>query len=263
MKLNPHRLILTAVLITGCARVHIIPAREHLPERSTIAPPLAALPIGEKLTYQISWWGVPVGTVTLSATASNEPATKGLTRLHCEAVSNAYFNAFYPVRVRMTSFVDPKTRAPRRFEAYVKRRRREHQSTITFDPGNRLAHHELPKGRSAEVPITSETQDGLSLLYHARMLEISVEKEVPLTITADGKNWPLTAHILRTGTVKVANLGRFQAVEGEIQLAYPVPFFEGARAWVWMSADSPRIPLLARIHSRIGPVTVVLVSRNK
>jgi hypothetical protein len=267
IKLNPHSLILTVLLIAGCARAQVIPARENLPAKSAIAPPLAALPVGEKLTYQISWWGVPVGTVTLkvqevqvdSSEFGVQSSEEQLIKLTCEGLSNRYLNAFYPVRVQLTSFLDPATSTPRRFEAYVKRRRREHRSTILFDPQKGLAHHDLPKGKKATVPVTPKTQDGVSLIYFARMLDLQIGREAPLEITADGKNWQLTGHVLRRATVKVARLGRFEAVEGDVELAYPVPFFQGAKAWVWFSADGQRLPLLARIHSRVGPVTVVLI----
>jgi len=84
---------------------------------------------------------------------------------------------------------------------------------------------------------------------------------LPFQITAAGKNWDITAKVIQAQILRIGDLGKWAAIEGEAELAYPVPFFHGARANVWFSADEDRIPLLARIKSRIGPVTAVLTER--
>jgi hypothetical protein len=161
----------------------------------------------------------------------------------------------------LESQVDPQTRSPRRFQADVKRRWRHHNSWVTFDPTKGTAFHQLPKGKNATVGVAPTTQDGLSILYYARTIPLKVGQTVPLEVTADGKNWPISVRILRLGRVELRDLGTWPAVEGKVQLTFPVPFFHGARAHVWLSADRQRIPLLARIRSRVGPVTVVLTKR--
>lgn len=246
-------------MLAGCAQAHIV----RLPPASPAASgPIAAasrsLPVGEKLEYQISWWGVSVGVVTLST----QPGGKGGVKVHLEGRSNKYLQAFYPVRVEIESVIDPNTLAPVRFHAYVKRRWRIHESTVTFDRVRGTAFHELPKGKTATVPIKPATQDGLSVIPYVRTLDFKIGQPVPLEITADGKNWHLTGQISKIGRMRLKGLGSWTTVEGSAELAYPVPFFQGAKAWIWFSADQTRVPLLAKIHSRIGPVTVVLVKRR-
>ncbi len=232
--------------------------------RGPVIPALKEYPVGEELEYQISWLGVPVGlvTITVSETADADGLLKGLKKLSCVGRSNKYLETFYPVLIQLTSYVDPQTGSPRRFEASVKRRKRKHESSITFDPVQKTAFHKLPKKKSTTVPVSEKTQDGISLLYYSRTLPFRVGQEVPLEVTADGKNWHMTGRILRAGTVDLRGLQVWQAFEGQLQLAYPVPFFEGAKAFVWFSADEQRIPLLAKIKSAIGPVSVVLTRRG-
>ena len=262
-KLNPYGLLLTALFFSGCARAQIIPT-VPLPE-GTI-PALKKIPLGEELEYKVAWWGVPVGLVSLKSSPSleREPSSgKKTLKLTVEGRSNVYLEMFYPVLVRITSWIDPEGPAPLASQAFVKRRWRRHESQITFDRAKGEALHQLPKGRSATVPVTPATQDGLSVLYYVRTLELHVGQTLPLEITADGKNWHLNGKILRLSTIKLSHEGSWMAVEGQAELAYPVPFFQGSRARVWFSADAERIPLYARIHSRIGPVTVVLIKRTQ
>lgn len=250
--------------LLGCARAGVIPARSGeisagRAKQVSIAPPLATLPIGEELEYSIRWWGIPVGAAALT---TEPPDQNGLVKLSFRADSNWYLATFYPVHVQLTSWVDPKTVSPRRFESYLKRQWRVHESVITFDPLTGAALHTLPGEKKVSVPLGPSTQDGLSMIYHARTLPVQLGKTVPLEISADGKNWALNATVVQAGVVKIGSAGYWPALEGQVELAYPVPFFHGANARVWFSADSDRIPLLTKIRSRIGPVTVVLTSRS-
>ncbi|MBI3615073.1 MAG: DUF3108 domain-containing protein [Candidatus Omnitrophica bacterium] len=248
-----------AFLLAGCAQARIVqPPPVSAAAPGGIAPASRSLPVGEDLEYRISWWGIPVGTVTLSL----QPAERKLVKAHLEGRSNRYLQAFYPVRVEISSLIDPETAAPSRFQAFVKRRWRVHESTITFDRAEGTAFHKLPKGRSATVPVGSATQDGLSVVYYVRTIDFHLGQSIPLEITADGKNWHLDGRILKLERMELKGLGAWLTVEGSAELAYPVPFFQGAKARIWFSADQERIPLLAKIHSRIGPVTVVLTKRT-
>ena len=244
------------------------PTRPGITAPGLTIPPLAGYPVGEKLEYQVSWWGIPVGLITLTAAQAKKEEDRslnGLVKLICEGRSNAYLEAFYPVRVELVSYVDSDARSPRRFTAMVKRRWRNHQSVITFNPEKGTAFHQLPKKKSATVPVTPATQDGISLLYYVRTLSFSVGQTVPMEVSADGKNWLLKGRVFRTGTIKLRGEQpkSWFAFEGDAELAYPVPFFQGAKAFVWLSVDEERVPLLAHIRSRIGPVTVVLIRRSQ
>lgn len=221
---------------------------------------MKTIPLNERLEYRIYWWALPVGTAVLK---THKAATEGRVDLEFRARSNWHLELFYPVRVRLTSQFDQGTRSPRRFTAYVKRRWRLHESEILWDPDQGVALHKLSEAvEPVKVPVTPQTQDGLSLVYYARTLPFQLGKTIPLTVTADRRNWDLEARIVRAHVIRLGTLGEWPAVEGRVELAYPVPFFHGAQARVWYSADAERVPLLAKIRSRIGPVTVVLARRS-
>lgn len=259
-------LAMTAVclLLAGCARAGIVragPRGSGLTALGgvSIAPPLVTVPVGEKLEYEISWWGVPVGRAVLTTAG---PDKQGLIQLAFRADSNWYLALTYPIHVRLSSWVDPATSSPRRSESYLKRQWRLHESVITFDPETGTCLHKLPEGKEVTVPIRPTTQDGLSMIYYARTLPLHLGKTVPLEITADGKNWDLNGTVVQAGIIRIGSSGYWPALEGQAELAYPVPFFHGAQARIWFSADEQRVPLLAKIRSRIGPVTVVLTRRS-
>ena len=257
-------LILLAFLLGGCGRAGVLRTQPGETRAGTavpvsIAPPLQSVPIGEQLEYDIFWWGALVGRAQLTTSLS---ADKKLVHLEFQADSNWYLNAFYPVHVRLGSLLDPATVSPRRFESYLKRQSRVHESLITFDPANGRSIHELPDDKVVTVAIGPRTQDGLSMLYYARTMPFQLGKTIPLQVTADGKNWALNGTVVQAGIIRIGNSGYWPAVEGQVELAYPVPFFHGANARVWFSADQDRIPLLAKIRSRIGPVAVVLTRRS-
>ncbi len=256
--------LMALLLLAGCARARVVRAREGETPRGaagpvSIAPPLATIPVGERLDYDVLWWGVLVGRARLETNLTPDGKRVELNFL---ADSNWYLRALYPVHVHLNSMVDPQTVSPRRFDSYLKRQWRVHESVISFEPTQGVSVHHLPGDRVITVPVGPTTQDGLSMLYYARTMPLALGKTVPLEITADGKNWPLNATVTQAGIIHIGSAGYWPAVEGEVELAYPVPFFHGAKARVWFSADQDRIPLLAKIRSRIGPVTVVLSRRS-
>jgi hypothetical protein len=253
----------TAAPATGTTAAVVVPPPPVPEPTGPVIPALKDYPLGEKLDYQISWLGVPVGLVTLSVSKEQtDPELKGSVQLMCVGRSNRYLDAFYPVVIQLVSFVNPRERMPRRFEASLKQRKKGHESSITFDPKTMTALHKMPKNRNYTVPITKKTQDGLSILFHSRMTPFRTGQVVPLEIAADGKNWDLTGQILGIDTVKLRGVGTFKAFQADITLTYPVPFFEGSEARLWFSADERRIPLVGKIKSSLGPVTIVLLRRE-
>ena len=254
--------MVVASTLAGCTRAGIVRPHARQVKAGTatevsIAPPLQRVPVGEALRYDVFWLGILVGTAKM--TTSLSPDRKRV-QLNFQADSNWYLRIFYPIHVRLSSWVDSETGSPRRFESYLKRQWRVHTSVITFDLKNNTSLQELPDGE-VTVPISEKTQDGLSMLYYARTMPLALGKTVPLEVTADGKNWALNGTVVQAGIIRIGDSGYWPAVEGELQLAYPVPFFRGANARIWFSADQDRIPLLAKINSRIGWVTVVLTRR--
>lgn len=251
--------VLCLLLLPGCTRAYLSgTSPSETAQPVPIASPVAAIPVGETLKYQISWWGAPVATAVLTS----QLIDNNQVQLTFEGRSNWSLDLIYPVRAKLTSIVDTATLQPRQFQGYLKRRWHVHESTVHFDHQAGVAVHHLKEGEPVRVPITSKTQDGISLIYHVRTLPVRLGETLPFQITADGKNWDITTQVVRAQIVSIGNLGKWPAIEGEGELAYPVPFFHGARANVWFSADADRIPLLARIKSRIGPVTAVLTERT-
>ncbi len=258
--------LLIASLPAGCARAGAAALGDSRAAKRgapvSVAPPLQAVPVGERLEYSIVWWGIPVGNAVLITSRSEEKGYSGLVRLDFQARTNWYLRALYPVRAVLISHFDPQAGSPRRFQSYLKRQWRLHQSLLVFDPASGICVHELSEGRRVEVRIPPNTQDGLSMLYYIRTIPLELGKTIPLTVTADGRNWDLKAEVARASVVRIGRMGEIPAVEGRAELAYPVPFFHGAKARVWLSADDQRIPLMAKIRSRIGPVTVTLIRRS-
>ncbi len=227
-----------------------------------IAAPLAEILAGETLDYQIYYFGTPVATATLTTSPPSDLKYKGLVELKFESRAHWYLRTIYPVRTILVSWVDPKTVVPRRAEVYIKRQWRLYQDQITFDHERGLALHKISGKKSITVPIPSNVHDSLSLIYYARTLHLKPGENFPVQVTADGKVWQLTAQAKQAGIIRVGRAGYFPAIETEMELAYPIPFFNGANAQIWFSADGNHIPLVIKLKSRFGPVSAVLAKRT-
>ncbi len=228
----------------------------------TIASPLAEIPTGETLDYQIYYFGAPIATAALTTSTPSDLKYKGLVELKFESRSHWYLRTIYPVRTTLVSWVNPETVVPRRAEVYIKRQWRLYQDQITFDQEHGLALHKISGKKSITIPIHSNVHDSLSLIYYARTVPLKPGEDFPIQVTSDGKVWQLTAQTKEAGVIRVGRAGYFPAVETEMELAYPIPFFYGANAQIWFSADSDHIPLVIKLKSRFGPVSAVLAKRT-
>ena len=228
----------------------------------SIAAPLAEIPIGETLEYQVYFFGTPVATATMTTSRPSDPKYAGLVELKFESHAHWFLRALYPVQTILVSWVDPRTVISRRSESYIRKRWRLYQDIITFDQERGLALHKISNQKSITVPIHPNVHDSLGMVYYARTLPIVPGQSFPIQVTSDGKVWQLTAQALQACIVEVERAVYRPAVEVEMELAYPVPFFDGANAQIWFSADSERIPLIVKLKSRMGPVNAVLMKRT-
>lgn len=261
--------IAALALIGGCAYpVDFKPGSfrddlKHISEKPvTLAAPLTEIPIGETLDYQIYYFGTPIASATLTTSPPSDLKYKGLVELKFESRAHWYLRTIYPVRTILVSWVDPKTVVPRRAEAYIKRQWRLYQDEITFDQERGLALHKISGKKSITVPIHPNVHDSLSLIYYARTIPLKPGEDFPIQVTADGKVWQLTAQTKQAGIIRVGRAGYFPAIETEMELAYPIPFFNGANAEIWFSADRDHIPLVIKLKSRFGPISAVLAKRT-
>lgn len=219
-------------------------------------PAVAGQRIPEKLTYNLSWTGIPVGK------AEQEISDQGDTvKIVSAARSNDWLSTFYPVEDRTESVLDkvgPFPGRSRNFKMLFKEGRRVRDREIRFHPQemNALFLDHI-NGEQVRIPLEGETFDIYSSFYYVRHQPLEPGRSLYINVL-DGKTpRRVEIRVLRRERVKVP-AGEFDTLVIEPMVA-PEGVFEGKRGvCIWLTDDDRRIPVKAQTKVTVGSVTAVL-----
>lgn len=241
---------------TPAATSSTTPPEVPAPSASTSAPPATAgtfseprsdpepvrpFRVGERLTYEVRFGPVRVGTATMEV--------RGIEEVRGQRAYHAAFevrggNRIYAVNDHYESWFSVSTLASLRYAQNIDQGSYERLRRFEIFPDKRVFREE---GRTEE-PSVAEPLDDASFLYFLR----TVPLEVGRTYTYDryfrpDRN-PVTVRVLRRERVRVP-AGEFDAVVVQPVIKTKGIFSEGGRAEVWFAADSTR--RIVQIKSRL------------
>jgi hypothetical protein len=230
---------------------------------SWLCPPSAveaAQKIPEKLTYSLSWTGIPVGTATQEIFDEGDNR-----RIVSAARSNAWLSAFFPVDDRTESVLLKKGSfpgEPRYYKMLFKEGRHVRDREISFNIDGRTAHfHDRRSGERVDVAIPENTYDIYSSFYFVRHLPLEPGQSFYINVLDSKKLHHIEVRVLKRERVSVP-AGVFNTVKVE-PMVKPVGVFEGKRgAYIWLTDDERRIPVKAQTKVTVGSVTAVLTGGN-
>jgi hypothetical protein len=214
-------------------------------------------PIGERLTYTISWASyVIAGEMTLAVKARGRFFDRLGVHLELRASTTG------PVRTlvkaldeQWVSYVDPETWLPYRVEHSRQEGDRRTDLTITFDHRNGTAR--LSTGRT--IAISSETRDAVAFLYHLRTLPLRPGSRYRFSLLSDRRRLLVHADVGSRTAIETP-LGRFEAIELALRVeAVGGKAAEMPRLRLWLSADERRVPVRITAEEKLGEIRVELV----
>lgn len=218
----------------------------------------AAPKVPEKLVYELSWTGVPVGTATQEITEEG-----GVRKIVSTARSNDWLSVFFPVEDRIVSSYD-RHRAPfpglaRHYRLQTREGTRRRDREIVFEHERGVARFTDHKtGEKVDIPIPPDTIDVYGSFYYVRYLPLEVGKSHNLNILDSKRQRLIEVRVLRKEKLKTV-LGEVETIVIQ-PLVYSEGVFEGkGTVHIWLTDDERRIPVRARTRVTVGSVTATLV----
>jgi hypothetical protein len=191
--------------------------------------PTEVAPVGERLTYQIKWKGVPAGQAVFSVKRLTRARGEPVLYLALETETNDAVSCVYAVRDKIKSYVCARTGRSVLFQRDLNEGSYSIHDSLQFDYENEQqyytrtrydgsAHHREEK---APRPIPGPVQDPLSVLYYLRHfpLEIGEEREVP--IGTHERTGILAVTATRRERIEIPTLGAFDAHAVRLEAAGP------------------------------------------
>jgi len=233
-------------------------------EQIEIKPPRTKLPLGEKLTYQVSWLGVPVGIIVAS-TASKLEEINGRKAYKVQVIAETigFCNAIYKVKDKFISYIDVETMATLRHEVYRRDGRYKKDAITDFNQQKHTAHFKNLLDKSEKTfTIPENSQDTLSACYYFRLLDIEQGDRVKYFVVNNEKNYELFGVVEKKKFIKIKDIGNYESFFIQ-PYAKELGGEEVRKGKVsgYFNADQDRIPLLAIVEAPL--FTKVTVSLSK
>lgn len=212
----------------------------------------------EKLVYQISLTGMPVGHARLEA--SNH---QGELRIRSSVSSNSAISAFYPVN----NSTDTRLIKGR----YLLTRIRQQEGPFVSDTGFNLMYPEQKifwvdriKNQFSNEPLESlDTLDFVSGFYFLRLQPLKVGDQLTLRLYDGDTTTLVPVRVLRQEKLRLSGLRSAATVVVQPHFAQSGFFRSNRDLLVWFSDDQHHVPVKIEASTPIGRVVAELVSSER
>jgi len=231
-----------------------------------IEAPDSRLPGYEKLTYQVRWLGIPVGTLTTSINGLKNFNGRDAYVLEATMKTNAFLSMIYKVNDRFVSYMDVEKVCSLRHEAYIREGHYKKQAVIDFDEVNHTAHFKnFLNNYEKNFEIPPGVQDVLTAYYYLMLLPVKLGDRVEYNVCNNESNYKLFGVVQSKAFVNVPAFGNKQQQTFLIRLQPGITVkgqkLEKGNMDAYFSCGKNRIPLYAVLE---GPIfTEITVSLDK
>lgn len=224
-----------------------------------LAEPSQEVRVGEKLVYEVSWMGVPVGFGELEV--RERTVLEGRAAYHVVAVAgtNDFLSKIYPVRDEMHSWMDAETLQSLRFEKKASEGFYHADERVTYDAGKKKGYYEsLKNGEKKEFDISVPVHDVISAFFWVRRQTLVPGRSVKITVNNGEKDYALEVEVLRREAKELRGQGVIDTLLIEPKTRLRGVLDKRGRVWIHLKNNSARVPAMITFKTPFGPVVGVL-----
>ena len=188
--------------------------KEDAPPKYTKEQIERAYPVGERLTYNISYAGIHAGTAVLEVNDKVRYKGRECFRIRSRADSARLISLVYKVEDRLQTYVDAETLEPLRSDKKMREGSHRREEYIIYAPKERKAgYHKKKKGRFVlrreHTKVPYGIQGSLSSLYFLRTMKLEVGKTYTVTLLAGRRITKGAFEITKKKKIKIPGVGTF------------------------------------------------------
>jgi hypothetical protein len=217
------------------------------PEDLAARPPRFPFPVGERLEYAVSWFGVPAGTVVIEVARFVE--AEGVRYAHVVATlrTNKLFSAVYEVNDRSEAWIDLDRFVTVRTRAVEKHGPKHYDESVRYDATTHFLHAQLDKFHKRQRrdlvfdfgPFAYDTSD---LVYLLRALPLAEGYAIGVPTYANHKVFEFRIEVGAPKTVSSKAFGPLPALPVRPSTRLDGKLYAGGEGVVWVSGPA-RVPV--------------------
>lgn len=225
-------------------------------------PQVDPLWVGEKLTYEITYFGMAAADVTTEILPFKEIDGRKVYHIQGRAQSSSVFSLFYKLSDTAESFMDYEGLFSYRFHLLLSESKQSRDALELYDQEkhqtfywNRWNHVNRGYTESKEYgEIEPWAQDSVSALFYVRTLPLPTGTVVTLPVASEGKVWDLVVTVIRREMLETP-LGKIQTVVIKPETKFRGVMEKKGDSYMWLTDDDRH--LLVRMEAKVRIGTVV------
>jgi hypothetical protein len=232
-------------------------------------PPVPELdlpfPIGEKLTYEIYWGWIGVGTSEAKTFWRwEEEKEEWELVIQFRTRSNSVLSSLYPVDDIIETVLDPVTLKPRHFKVDIKEGDTVRNEITVFDWQKMEAYftkfHDDKDDEKVTIALQENTRDLVSFMYFMRETPFISGKEYDFDVLTDAKIYDLKVSAKKSEDIKLETYGKTKSLKLSPTAQFQGIFVRKGKMELWVSEDSRRIMTKMFVDTPFANVRVLLKS---
>lgn len=261
------------LLLNGCVQLPKIKSIRIVRENGKLAAdsnylniqtPDSRLPEYEKLSYDVRWLGISVGTLTTSILGITNYKGRDAYVLEATMKTNDFLSKIYKIDDRFVSYMDVETLYTLRHEVFRRDGNYKKNAITEFDQTNQKAYYKnfIDKSeKNFDIPIG--VHDVLSAYYSFMLLPLRIGDKIDFYVSNNEKNYQSYCLVQSKALVRLPAFGK---KEYEAFLIQPYARFRGAKVdkgnvYAYFSCDKRRLLLLAKIKGPIFTEVTIYLSK--
>jgi len=182
-----------------------------------------------------------------------------------EVSSKGFFSKLFNLRFReqIESIVEPSPFSVKKTKRVDEQGKRARISEAIYTKGKVLWVENDPNNpsrppRTASAPFTGQVQDVLSAIYYLRTQPLEIGKSFEITVSDSGRVYQVPVRVVGKKRMKTV-LGRIEVLQVDPEVYGPNGMIDGEGHFsIWLTNDSRRIPVSARIKTEYGTFDITL-----
>lgn len=223
--------------------------------------------IGEKVTMEVSYFGVTAGEMHLEVRPFVQVNGRKSYHFVGTALSTSVFAMFYAVDDWFETFVDYETLVPSSYALHVKESKQLRETRCLFDWSKNLAvfwdkkidAENKVEERKFEWPIPEFSQNIFTAAYYLRNFQLRPGKKIAFTVAHEKENLSVTGEVLRREVLSTP-MGDLNTLVLRPKIELHGVFKPVGEILFWVTDDDRKF--LVRIESKIKIGTVVASVTN-
>jgi hypothetical protein len=221
--------------------------------------------IGEKLLFEITYFGMAAGDFTAEIAGLKMVDSHMVYKIEAHATSSSVFSLFYRLNDSIESYLDYDGIFSHRFHLILDESRQSRDALELYDYDklqtfywNKWNHRDRGYSESKEYgEIQPLSQDSVSALYYVRTVPLPDGAVLSFPVISEGKSWECIVTVVRREMVD-SPMGRVRAVVVKPETKFQGVLQKRGDSFIWFTDDDRRIPIRLEAKVKIGTVVGTL-----